>query len=661
MARGPFGGSAQNLAIDPRNHQTLLVGTRSALLFRSTDGAATWTALAFPRLYHVAIYSLAIDPRRPDVYWVGVAAEAKHRDDPSAGLYESDDAGKTWKPMEGLRGKSVYALAIWPGGSQTLAAGTDEGVWRSLDGGASWARFSPASNDGMQSIVSLAFDPRDRDVLYAGTPHLPWKTADGGRSWRAIHDGMIDDSDVFSIRVDQSSPERVYASACSGIYCSRDGGGEWTKLQGIPGTDRRTHAIAQDAEHPETLYAGTTVGLWKSMDSGATWVKKSTHDINGMVLDPLDGRTLYLATEAGGIVKSTDGGETFHTMNLGFVNRNITSFAEAGGQRPALLASTAYDGEFGGMFRSEDDGGSWALLASHRGLLEENIVSFAVSPADPNRIYAATFDGLLRSVDGGAAWERPMCFLAPEDKPAPRRTGRRRNRRARYIPPPAFPPPESRVYVLRYDARGAALYAGTSAGLFVSRDGGIYWKAVAGKKAAQPVLAVYLAAGTSRAMALLTPRGLRLSAGGGAAWTPASLPGNPETIFDVALDPEKAAVLMAATSGGLMRSGDGGRSWTLCEKGLPVKGWFNAVAFDPARAERVYAAEANRLYESIDGGEAWKRVETEGLEQAWIRAILPGAKGDDDMVLVSRTNGVYTPARERSAVAALQPTSSGSN
>jgi photosystem II stability/assembly factor-like uncharacterized protein len=664
LARGPFGGSAQNLAIDPRHHLTLLAGTRTARLFRSVDGARSWQPLPFPRLYHVSIYSLAIDPQRDGIYWVGVAAEVRGAHDPSAGLYESDDAGKTWKQVNQMRGRSIYALAIWPGDERVMAAGTDEGVWRTTDAGANWERASTASNDGMQTVVSLAFDPKDANVIYAGTPHLPWKTTDGGKSWRSIHDGMIDDSDVFTIRVDASQPDRIYASACSGIYCSRNAGGEWTKLHGIPGTDRRTHSIVQDPQHPETLYAGTTVGIWKTTDGGATWVKKSTHNINGLVVDPLDGRTLYLATEAGGIYKSTDGGETYRAANQGFVNRNITGFAARAGGRTTMLAATAYDGEFGGLFRSDDEGKSWALVADHQRLLDQNIVSFAVSPVDGQRIWAASFDGLLRSTDGGVHWERPNCFVARKEEqvPLPQRAKAGARRRVPPPPPLRFPLDGMRIFVLRYDSGGGTLYAGTSDGLFVSTDGGVYWKMVRGGAAGQAVLDVYVPGGETRALALRTAAGLWFSPDRGVTWKALKLAQNPEAIYDVALDDGDAQSMIAATSAGLLLTEDEGKSWTLCEKGLPVKGWFNAVAFDPVQRHHLYAAEGDRIYESADGGATWKKRDTTGLDQIWIRSILPAPEGPPGaLVVVSRASGVYTERAEVSTASARAAAAGESN
>ncbi len=661
VATGPYGGSAQIVAIDPQDSKTLLAGTRSGLLYRSGNAGESWEPAPFPHLYRSSIYSIAIDPKHSGVYFIGVAAEAKRKDDTVAGIYTTGDGGKTWTQVDDMKGKSVFALAVWPGDSAEIAAGTDEGVWRSGDGGKTWARASAEDNPEMQGIVSLAFDPSNKDILYAGTPHLPWKTENGGQSWHAVHEGMIDDSDVFSIRVDSSQPRRVFASACSGIYCSRDGGGAWTKLQGIPNTDRRTHAIAQDPQRAETIYAGTTAGLWKSTDAGLSWVKKSDYSINGMAVDPSDGRILYLATDATGLIKSVDGGETFRPCNEGFVNRNITQFVAAGLEYPLLYASTAYDGDSGGIFRSENMGGAWALVAPHQRLLNENVISFAVSPADPRSIWAVSFDGLLKSADGGKTWVRPKTFLEPA-KPIPAVRSRRAIKGAvtRRPVPAEFPAAGVRIHVLRFlpgealaDGMAAvpALLAGTSAGLFLSRDGGTYWRRMTlGDYAPPSVLSIFLPARDTGAMAVLTAAGLYVSLDRGAVWRKSELPDRPDVIYDVAMHPVNPSEALAATSGGVMLSRDGGVSWSHCVKGLPWKGWFNSAVFDPVRPERAYVTEVGRIYETSDEGATWGHFDSKGLEEVWIRALIPGGTAFGGLVAVSQSRGIYIhPATEAEA------------
>lgn len=130
-------------------------------------------------------------------------------------------------------------------------------MFRSSDGGANWALISPPGSHEIHGVESLAIDPRDPNIVYAGTWHLPWKTSDGGAHWANIKQGVIDDSDVFSIVIDPDRSGTVYMSACSGIYKSEDAGIRFRKIQGIPSTARRTRVLRQDPVHRNTVYAGT--------------------------------------------------------------------------------------------------------------------------------------------------------------------------------------------------------------------------------------------------------------------------------------------------------------------------------------------------------------------------------------------------------------------
>ncbi len=66
---------------------------------------------------------------------------------------------------------------------------------------------------------------------------------DGGAHWSNIKQGVIDDSDVFSMIVDPSRPSVMFLSACSGIYRSDNYGSDFRKVQGIPATARRTRSL----------------------------------------------------------------------------------------------------------------------------------------------------------------------------------------------------------------------------------------------------------------------------------------------------------------------------------------------------------------------------------------------------------------------------------
>jgi photosystem II stability/assembly factor-like uncharacterized protein len=604
---GPYGGSARAIAIDPQNGHTLVAGSRDSLLFRSDDAGASWRLLPFPRGTPGVFNSVLIDPKESPHYYAGLDAG----DSQDSGVYESKDGGETWQALPGLHGSRIEALAVSPISTSTLAAGTSKGVFVSNDRGATWRRISSATDVEMQDITALAFDPADANVLYAGTPHLPWKTTDGGATWHSISTGLIDDSDIFSIRVDPNHPQLVFASACSGIYRSDSGGDGWHKIQGIPGTHRRTHIISEDPRNSDTIFAGTTLGLFKSPDGGKTWRHLSSEQVNWMVFDPGEPRTLYLATEFAGILKSTDSGETFHAMNEGFANHRLSEIASDGKR---LYASSTYEGLFGGVFVSSDGGLQWSLRANEEALNGRNLHSLTASPANADVVFAASEDAILKSADGGKTWvpvAQPRVPVA-QTRLVAARTGQHVR-------------PVERVHI--HAVRGVqlgkgalVLFAGTDAGLFRSSNSGTTWEQVksAGITGVS-VLAIYAPPNGASRLAVRTSTGLFLSEDSGRAWQPAVVPEG-YYLYDVALPVERDVPILAATSRGVLRSNDEGAHWKLVTEGVPAA-TVDSVRFNPSEGREAFLVQYGNVYRTVDGGDSWQTFSNEGLQGAGIRML----------------------------------------
>ena len=124
----------------------------------------------------------------------------------------------------------------------------------------------------------------------------------GAATWTSIKQGIIEDSDVFSILVDPKQPNVVYLSACSGIYKSEDAGGKFAKAAGIPSDARRTRVLMQDPNHLDTVFAGTTEGLYRTDDAGKLWTQTTGADVivNDVYVDPADPKHVLLATDRAG-------------------------------------------------------------------------------------------------------------------------------------------------------------------------------------------------------------------------------------------------------------------------------------------------------------------------------------------------------------------------
>jgi photosystem II stability/assembly factor-like uncharacterized protein len=302
---------------DPHHHGTLLAGTATALLYRSRDGAASWTRVSFPAELRSTLHALMIDPARANVYLAAVTSEEPQY----AGLFRSLDAGATWEQVHDLRHKQVWSLAEWVNNRQVIAAGTEDGVFLTHDSGDNWTHISSSKFVGPRPVVALAFDPANRNILYAGTPHLAWKTTDGGAIWRVIHKGMPDDSDIFSIEVDMDRPRRLFAGACSGIYRSVDGGNTWASLEQAVGGQFRTYVVAHAPSSPNALFLGTSAGLLQSQDGGVTWHRLSARTARSIAFDPADPRRIFIATDQG-ILRSQDGGAHFTEANQGLYVRS---------------------------------------------------------------------------------------------------------------------------------------------------------------------------------------------------------------------------------------------------------------------------------------------------------------------------------------------------
>ncbi len=600
---GPFGGTARAITIDAQNRNILLAGSRDSLLFRSDDAGASWRLLPFPRGTPGVFNSVIIDPSESGHFYAGLDAG----DSQDSGVYQSKDGGEHWSELSGLRGFRIESIAMWPHDPRVLAAGTSKGIFVSADGGDNWQRVSKETDPEMQDITALAFDPADSKTLYAGTPHLPWKTTDGGATWNSIHSGLIDDSDIFSIRVDPKQPEHLFASACSGIYRSDNAGQAWVKLQGIPGTHRRTHIIAQDPRNPDIILAGTTLGLFKSPDGGRTWRHLTSDQVNWLVFDPSDARTLYLATEFAGVLKSTDSGETFQPSNSGFVNHTLNQIAGAGNR---VYVSSTYEGLHGGVFASNDGGTEWKLRANEEALHGRNLNSLAVIPARKDVLFASSEDAVWKSQDGGETW----LPLAAQ----PRVT----------IGSNVQRPGRIHIYSLQaVQLDRAVLFAGTQAGLFRSVNDGMSWQRVksAGLDGV-PVLAVYAPARGGARLAARTNSGLFVSEDAGLTWRLVPLPDSSYYVYDVAI-PDGDGPVLAATSRGLLQSSPAG-SWQLITNGLPAS-TVDSVRFEPENKQVAFLAQYGKLYRSTDGGSSWSSFPSEGLEHSSIRMLwfapdLPG-------------------------------------
>jgi photosystem II stability/assembly factor-like uncharacterized protein len=421
---------------------------------------------------------------------------------------------------------------------------------------------------------------------------------------------MADDSDVFTIVVNPANTQQVIVGVCGGIYRSESAGFRWTPVQGIPVDSHRTYQIVQDPANPQTYYAGTVQGLWKSTDNGQTWKRPNPYPyiINSLVLDPKNPQTIYLATDRSGLLKSVDGGTTFSPTNGGFVNRNIVRLIG----EEALYVASAYDGDFGGIFTTTDQGGTWDLSANQGALKGKNILSFAESPHDAARMLAGTYDGLLRSSDSGKSWQLIDTS---------RKSGI-----------------SGKIYDVAFsDIDPRIVFAGTDHGLFESTDEGKTWAPTAADTLGTAVFKLALHPKDSQIMMARTERGTWISRNGGALWKLLDL-GADTRVFDLAYSFAEHSIF-AATSEGLLFSKDQGETWKPIGHGLPSRRLDQIVVMKNKPTDiYVLRRDSREIWFSPNGGVEWRKVDTFGLEGTYLLSM--SVVGEQPFV-VTENDGVF--------------------
>jgi len=678
-----MGGDARSLAAVPGDPHHLYMGTTNSWIYESVDGGTSWRRLSkLDPADDLVVDHIIVDPANP----ARVFAAAWKLDQPGGGLWASHDGGRNWNAVEGLRGQSIRALAQAPSEPKILIAGTLEGVFRSMDGGATWAQISPPGSHEIHEVESLAIDPADTDVVYAGTWHLPWKTTDGGKNWHNIKQGVIDDSDVFSIIIDPAQPKIVFASACSGIYKSENAAELFKKIEGIPSTARRTRVLKQDPAQREVVYAGTTEGLYKTMDGGKHFQRMTGPEVivNDVFVDTGDSNHVLMATDRGGVLQSRDAGTSFTAANDGFSGRKVEALlveqpaagptassaqtlsihpseptaqptaaeptAPAAPQltvsstAPArIFAGVVNDKTYGGVFVSSDGGAHWEQMAE--GLEGRDVFALAESPE--GTILAGTNRGIFALVKNedkkdapGFHWssrstiENTLVKTATETHYGKRVNIEKQVKDTRREM-------EGRVRAL--DLSGEAWLAATPGGVYTSKDKGASWQG-------GPVMGVgdYLAvAAHGEQLTAARKDGVVLSTDGGQTWIPMGIPAMLTRIHSIVFSTD--GTLWLGAREGVYFTRNLGKTWMWVHRfplsdvdALYYDAHMNRILVSSRRSDQVYSIDPKTL--------EWKWAQT-GYKIALVRAAgerLLAASLYDGVVVEEQGIGTSHPSDQKS-------------
>ncbi|MGB5739947.1 MAG: hypothetical protein WBM54_11405 [Woeseia sp.] len=353
----------------------------------------------------------------------------------TGGIWASNNGGLTWEPIfDDQPVASIGALAINQANPDIIWVGTGEsnvrnstsiggGVFKSIDGGKTWALMGLA---GSERIDRIALHPDNPDIAYVAAMGTLWgpneergiyKTTDGGKSWQRIL--YVDDkTGATDIKMDPSNPRKLIAAMWqfrrwpykfesggpgSGLYISYDGGASWeqkTEEDGLPAGDLGRTVIAIAPSEPKRIYAlieAKSSALLTSTDGGASWSKvNEEYNVSDrpfyyseLAVDPQNANRVYnIATR---VRVSIDGGKTFsyiEAINCCATGNTVHIDNHAYWINPADSRHMIV-GNDGGIAITHDRGDTWRF-ASNMPLAQ--FYHVAVDNAQPYNVYGGLQD-----------------------------------------------------------------------------------------------------------------------------------------------------------------------------------------------------------------------------------------------------------------------------
>jgi photosystem II stability/assembly factor-like uncharacterized protein len=608
------------LAVDPSDPSVVYAGAAGGGVWKTTNDGASWTPL-FDSQPSLVIGAIAVDPVTTDTLYVGTG-EGVLRGYYGKGIFKSTDGGATWNLVGGPAFDNCHVtdLVIHPTAPSIVLASVDAymgndggsplcvgGVYRSSNGGATWARTYTSTETG----------------------------------------GFFDayDFGVSDLAVDSSTPSRWYA-AVSGdsVYVSNDGGRTWAPAStGFPTVDVGRIEMALAASAPQTLYAavvnsasdqfspgssGELLGIWKSTDGAATWAQVATPtDVCGsnmqcaydltFSVDPADPERFYV----GGVVlyRSDNGGSSYvllddNTHPQGTVLPHVDFHALAFDATGRL-----WIGSDGGVYRTADRGQTFSNLNTNLATIQ---VNRGISGTVSGPLFAGTQDNGTIKDPGTHAWN----LIVGGDGGAT-----------------AVDPTNPDVVYLQVNGR---VYKSTNGGANISFVG-------ADIPETDPSLGVggipmEMDPSNSATLYLGTNRVWRTT-NGGSGWSPVSPdlgePGFPQCcISAIGVAPGDPSTIYAGTAGGQVQvTRNGGASWANVSDSLP-DALVSQIVVSTADSADAFVAVlgfgAGHVFHTTNAGASWSDISS-NLPDVPAGAMALDARVDPPRMFLGTDRGVF--------------------
>lgn len=609
---GVVGGRVRAVAVHPTDPQTLYIGAAGGGLWKSTNGGGNWSDVGHD-LTSQTYGAIAIDPADPQTVYAGAG--------------------------EAIR---FFNLVIYEG----------DGLFKSTDGGASWAQIS----DGFGSRThwsALKVSPHNSSVVFATLASGNWLYQSPGNEgvWRSTNGGQnwvrtLNVNDAFDVLPHPSNPSKVFAaiggaSAAAGFYISTNNGLTWTQsntgLTGASNIDRMQ--IAMSPSDTSTVYAlicATLDSIWlyKSTNGGSNWFRKAGYsDSQGwydllLGVNPNDVNEVYIGNNE--LRRSTNGGTTFSYVGGSYWNQAMHVDFHTMAFAPSD-PTVRYVGCDGGVYRSTNGGTSWQSrnaglttiqyyrLSSHPtdanivlGGAQDNGVYMTtnggvgtwdlvstgdgmesfIDPIDPNNVYISTQNGsLAKSLTGG--------FYGSYFGISPNYGSESVAWTAPFFMHPTNP---------------EILYAASSRP-YKSTDGGNSWAPLASAFSSTAINSMAQSPVNPDNMIAVSGEysnspAIRVSTNGGSNWYVTAVPGAARYVSRVVAHSRDASTMFVVRSGygsgKVYRSTNMGASWSDLSGNLPDVP-ANDLFIDPENPHHWYLANDLGVYFTSNGGSSWTR------------------------------------------------------
>ncbi|MFZ1370267.1 MAG: 3-coathanger stack domain-containing protein [Ferruginibacter sp.] len=423
-------GRVDRLVFHPADANTVFAGSAGGGLWRTTNAGANWTNLT-PDIPCQGISGIALDPGNNNILYIltgdgdsngptGALVKDFGYMRLSTGVLKSTNGGANWLPTGIFPGADYstlvsYRLTMHPTNPDILFACTNQGIFRTADGGTTW---NLVEDRGM--FFNLKFKPGSSMVCYtismdAGISRF-FKSTDGGNTFieNAVVTNQINTPTARSdIAVAQSNSSVVYilcggvpnpAGFFKGLYRSDDSGDSFTNQGTTPnilgnsntGNDNNSQSwydlsIAVSNTTSNTVATGG-VFVWRSLDAGNNWAfRGGTHsDIHELGYHPVDNK-LWAATD-GGVYSSTDNGANWTAHLTGMSISQLYRMAVNPDNYVDMLGGLQDNGAI-----SRDNGTStFGQINNSDGF------TVAYDGADTSVYYAIINRGIVRFTNSGA-------------------------------------------------------------------------------------------------------------------------------------------------------------------------------------------------------------------------------------------------------------------